>query len=132
MSMSDPIADLLTRIRNASAARHSKVDVPASKLKVEVCRVLKEEGFIEDYIVSDEPKPGLIRVSLKYTEARNPVVQGLRRVSRPSFRVMVPYGNIKQVRSGLGITILTTSKGVMTGKHARQNKVGGEVLCEVW
>jgi small subunit ribosomal protein S8 len=132
MSMSDPIADLLTRIRNASAAHHAKVDVPASKLKVEVCRVLKEEGFIEDFIVSEEPKPGLIRIALKYTEERVPVLQGLRRVSRPSFRVMVSYDTIKPVRSGLGISILTTSRGVMTGKHARQNKVGGEVLCEIW
>lgn len=132
MSMNDPIADLLTRIRNASAARHAKVDMPASKLKVEVCRVLKEEGFINDYIVAEEPKPGLLRVTLKYTEDREPVMQGLRRVSRPSFRVMVPYSAIKPVRSGLGISILTTSKGVMTGKHARNEKVGGEVLCEVW
>lgn len=132
MSMNDPIADLLTRIRNASAARHAKVDMPASKLKVEVCRVLKEEGFIADYVVAEEPKPGLLRVTLKYTEDREPVMQGLRRVSRPSFRVMVPYSDIKPVRSGLGISILTTSKGVMTGKHARNEKVGGEVLCEVW
>lgn len=132
MSMSDPIADLLTRIRNAAQARHKTVDVPASNVKVEICRVLKEEGFIEDFIVSEQPAPGLIRVTLRYSEEREPVLQGLRRVSRPSFRVNVGYDKIKQVRSGLGISIITTSQGVMTGKKARQQKLGGEVLCEVW
>jgi len=132
MSMNDPIADLLTRVRNASRAGHETVDVPASNLKVEVCRVLKEEGFIDDYIVSEEPKPGLIRVTLKYTASRVPVIQGLKRVSKPSLRVYKSHSDIAQVRTGLGVSILTTSRGVMTGKHARKERIGGEVLCEVW
>lgn len=132
MSMNDPISDFLTRVRNAVSARHNTVDVPASGLKAEICRVLKEEGFISDYIVSDEPKPGLIRVTLKYTTERAPVLQGVRRVSRPSLRRYLGAEDIKQVRSGLGIAIISTSKGVMTGRKAREQKVGGELLCEVW
>ena len=132
MSMSDPIADLLTRIRNGVQADHATVDIPASRLKVEVCRVLKEEGFIQDYAVEAEKTPEVVRVTLRYTKDRTPVLQGLRRVSRPSLRVYVGCGDIKPVRSGLGISILSTPQGVMSGKHARQQRVGGEVLCEVW
>lgn len=132
MSMNDPIADLLTRVRNASRAGHATVDIPASNLKIEVCRVLREEGFIEDYLVSEEPKPGLIRVTLKYSANRIPVIQGLKRVSKPSLRVYKAHSDIAQVRTGLGVAILTTSRGVMTGKHARKERIGGEVLCEVW
>ncbi len=132
MSMSDPIADLLTRIRNALTAGHLTVDIPFSKLKAEICRVLREEGFIDDYSVLEEPVPGLIRVSLRYSPDRAPVLQGLKRVSKPSLRVYVPSGDLWQVRSGLGISIISTSKGVMTNKKARQEHVGGEVLCEVW
>jgi small subunit ribosomal protein S8 len=132
MSMNDPIADLLTRVRNAIQAKHATVDVPASRLKVEICRVLREQGFIQDYMVSEEPRPGLIRVTLKYLTDGAPVMHGLRRVSKPSLRVYKGCGEIRQVRSGLGVAILSTPKGVMTGKHARLEKVGGEVLCEVW
>lgn len=132
MSMSDPIADLLTRVRNAVQARQSTVDVPASKVKVEICRVMKEEGYISDYTVVEEPVPGSIRIHLKYARDRKPVVQGLKRVSKPSLRVYASSNEIPPVRSGLGISILTTSNGVMTGKQARNAKVGGEVLCEVW
>lgn len=132
MSMSDPIADLLTRIRNGHLARHRAVEIPASRLKIEICRVLKEQGFIREYTFHDEPKPGHIVVTLKYLRDRSPVVQGLRRVSKPSLRVYVGHKDIKPVRSGLGITIISTSTGVMTGKQARQARVGGEVLCEVW
>lgn len=132
MSMSDPIADLLTRIRNAVQARQATVDVPASKLKTEICRVLKEEGYISDYTVVDQPAPGSIRVHLKYTRNRQAVVQGLKRVSKPSLRRYVGSDEIKPVCSGLGISILSTSEGVMTGKKARNAKIGGEVLCEVW
>ena len=132
MSMNDPIADLLTRVRNAIQAKHATVDVPASRLKVEICRVLREQGFIENYEVSEEPKPGLIRVTLKYLADGAPVVHGLRRVSKPSLRVYRGSAEIRQVRSGLGIAIVSTPKGVMTGKSARHEKVGGEVLCEVW
>ena len=132
MSMNDPVSDFLTRVRNAVRAHHNTVDVPASNIKAEICRVLKEEGFISDYIVSDDPKPGLIRVTLKYTHDRSPVLQGLRRVSRPSLRRYIGAEDIKQVRSGLGIAIISTSQGVMTGRKAREQKVGGELLCEVW
>lgn len=132
MSMSDPIADLLTRIRNGAQAGQATVDMPAARLKAEICRVLKEEGFIQDYAVEAEPKPGVLRVTLRYTKDRTSVLQGLRRVSRPSLRVYVGCGDIKMVRSGLGISILSTPQGVMTGKVARQKRVGGEVLCEVW
>jgi len=132
MSMSDPIADLLTRVRNAAQARQATVDVPASNLKIEICRVLKQEGYISDYTVVSEPAPGSIRLHLKYARDRKSVVQGLKRVSKPSLRVYVGSQDIKQVCSGLGISILSTSQGVMTGKQARNSKVGGEVLCEVW
>lgn len=132
MSMSDPISDLLTRIRNAHVARHRSVECPAARLKVEICRVLKEQGFIRDFVLEEEPVPGRIVITLKYQRDRSPVVQGLRRVSKPSLRVYVRNKDIKPVRSGLGISILSTSSGVMTGKQARQAGVGGEVLCEVW
>ena len=132
MSMSDPIADLLTRVRNAAQARQATVDVPASKLKAEICRVLKEEGYISEYTIVAEPLPGSIRLHLKYARDRKSVVQGLKRVSKPSLRVYVGSQEIKPVCSGLGISILSTSEGVMTGKKARNAKVGGEVICEVW
>lgn len=132
MSMSDPIADLLTRVRNASRVGHASVDVPRSNVKVEIARVLKEEGFISDYTVTEEPAPGRIRIELKYTQDREPVLQGLRRVSKPSLRVFRGASDIKPVRSGLGISVVSTSQGVMTGKAARTQKMGGEVLCEVW
>ncbi len=132
MSMSDPIADLLTRLRNAIRGGQATVVIPASGLKAEICRVLKQEGFIKDYALEEEPKPGAIRVTLKYLPDRTPVVQGLRRVSKPSLRVYVGAGDIRPVRSGLGISVVSTSQGVMTGKQARHARIGGEVLCEVW
>ncbi|GMU91262.1 MAG: 30S ribosomal protein S8 [Candidatus Hydrogenedentota bacterium] len=132
MSMSDPIADLLARLRNALSARHERVDVPASRLKEQVCSVLKQEGFIESYKVVEDGKQNVLQISLKYLPDRSPVVSGMRRVSRPSLRVYVGYSEIRPVRSGLGISILSTSQGVMTGKKARASRVGGEVLCEVW
>ena len=132
MSMSDPISDLLTRIRNAHIARHRSVEVPLSRLKHDICRVLREQGFIRDFTVEEEPRPGRIIITLKYQRDRTPVVQGLRRVSKPSLRVYVKHEDIKPVRSGLGISIISTSSGVMTGKQARQAGVGGELLCEVW
>ncbi len=132
MSMSDPIADLLTRMRNAIMAQHATADIPASNLKAEICRVLKEEGYIADYVVESEPKPGQIRVTLKYVNEGASVVQGLKRISKPSLRVHKRSSEFKPVRSGLGISIVSTSKGVMTGKQARRDHVGGEVLCEVW
>lgn len=132
MAMNDPIADMLTRIRNALVAGHARVDIPASRLKEQLCQVLEREGFIEEFERIDDNKQGLLRVSLRYTEEGEPVIQGLRRRSRLSLRYHVRCTDIKPVRSGLGISILTTSRGVMTGKQARDQRVGGEVLCEVW
>jgi small subunit ribosomal protein S8 len=132
MSMSDPIADLLNRIRNAVQAHHETVDAPSSGLKAEICRVLKEEGYIADFVQSDAAKPGLLRITLKYTHKREPVLKGIKRISKPSLRVYAGKNGMKQVRSGLGVSIVTTPKGVMTGKQARKENVGGEVICEVW
>ena len=132
MSMSAPIADMLTRIRNGLQAGKVSVDIPNSSLKVAICQVLKEQGYIEDFLVAEKPVPGIIRVTLRYLSDRKPVLQGVKRVSKPSLRVYVGHDEIKQVRSGLGVAIVSTSKGVMTGKHAQQKKLGGEVLCEVW
>jgi small subunit ribosomal protein S8 len=130
--MSDPIADMLTRIRNGLQAGKKTVDVPLAKAKTAICQVMQEQGYIEKYDVVEEPAPGIIRITLKYLGDRQPVLQGIERVSKPSLRVYVRHNEIKQVRSGLGISIISTPKGVMTGKQARQEKVGGEVLCEVW
>jgi small subunit ribosomal protein S8 len=130
--ISDPIADMLTRIRNALKARFPKVDVPASKLKTEIARILKDEGYILNYKIVDEGSHKAIRVYLKYTPGNAPVISNLERVSRPGCRVYVGSGDIPKVLGGLGVNILTTPKGVMTGKSARKEGVGGEVLCQVW
>lgn len=132
MSMSDPIADMLTRMRNALQGKQARVDIPASKLKERVCAVLKQEGYIEEYKLVENEHEGVLQVTLKYEPNRKPVIQGIKRISKPSLRVYVPCGEIRPVRSGLGISIVSTSKGVMTGKEARHNKLGGEILCEVW
>ncbi len=132
MSMTDPIADLLTRMRNALLAGFPTVEAPASSLKEELCRVLKEEGYIRDYAREEDGKQGLLRVTLKYSADRTPVITGIRRISKPSLRVYTGKREVRLVRSGLGISIVTTSKGVMTDRQARRENVGGEVLCEVW
>ncbi len=132
MSMSDPIADMLTRVRNGLQAGKETVDIPRSSLKVAICRVLAEQGYIEGFEESEHPAPGIVRIKLRYLSDRQPVLQGIRRMSKPSLRVYVRHDEVKQVRSGLGISILSTSKGVMTGKQAREQKLGGEFLCEVW
>jgi small subunit ribosomal protein S8 len=131
MSLTDPVADFLARIRNAIRARHQKLDVPASKLKAEIARILKEEGYISNYKIQDEEGKLVLRVYLKYggTEA---AIRDLARISRPGCRVYVGRDEIKRVQGGLGISILTTPKGVMTGRQARREGVGGELLCEVW
>ena len=128
---SDPIADMLTRVRNAIGARHPKVDVPASKLKTEIARILKEEGYISNFKVQDEAGKLVLRVYLKYG-GNEAAIRDLARVSRPGCRVYVGRDEIKRVQGGLGISILTTPKGVMTGRQARREGVGGELLCEVW
>lgn len=127
----DTIADMLTRIRNALRARHPKVDVPASRLKTEIARVLKEEGYILNYKVAEEGPRKTIKIYLKYQENNQPVITRLVRVSRPGCRVYVGREEIKPVLGGMGISILTTPKGVMTGRQARREGVGGEVLCQV-
>ncbi|HYB60589.1 MAG TPA: 30S ribosomal protein S8 [Methylomirabilota bacterium] len=129
----DPIADLLTRIRNAARAKHARVDIPASKLKVEITRILKEEGYISTYKLVEENKTRrVLRVFLKYTSDRRSVITDLRRVSRPGSRRYSGALGFRPVMGGMGINILTTPKGVMTGRSARKARVGGEVLCEVW
>lgn len=129
---SDPIADMLTRVRNALLARHAKVDVPASALKIEIARILKEEGYVLNYKIAEEGSHKNIRIYLKYTLANLPVITRLERVSKPGCRVYVGKTDIPRVLGGLGVNILTTPKGVMTGSTARKSGVGGEVLCQVW
>jgi small subunit ribosomal protein S8 len=129
---SDPIADMLTRIRNALGARHPKVDVPSSKLKMEVARILREEGYILNYKLVEEGAARIIRIYLKYTPANAPVISHIERVSRPGCRIYVGGTDVPRVLGGLGINILTTSHGVMTGSDARKRSVGGEILCQVW
>ncbi len=132
MTTSDPIADMLTRVRNAVGARHSKVDVPASKLKAEIARILKEEGYILNYKLAEEGSRKTIKIYLKYTPGNAPVISRLERISKPGCRVYVGKDDIPRVLGGLGINILTTPRGVMTGASARKEGVGGEVLCQVW
>ncbi len=132
MSMTDPVADLLTRIRNATKEKHEKLEVPASRLKANVVRVLKEEGYIKNFrLVREDGRP-MIKVYLKYTEGGESVIQGIRRVSRPGLRRYSGYEEMPRVLDGAGVAIVSTSKGVTTGHRARTQKVGGEILCEVW
>jgi len=132
MSMSDPIADMLTRIRNANMVRHEKVEVPASKMKKEIAEILKREGFIRDAEYIEDNKQGIIRVFLKYGSNNERVITGLKRISKPGLRVYTKSSEVPKVLGGLGIAIISTSKGVMTDKEARQAKSGGEVICYVW
>ena len=132
MTMTDPIADMLTRIRNGLMAKLERVDIPSSKLKVNVARILKEEGFIRNYKVYKDNKQGILRVFLKYNEDNAPVIKGLKRVSKPSRRVYVGSDEIPPVLSGLGVGILSTSKGIMSDREARRQGVGGEMMCAVW
>ena len=130
--MTDPIADMLTRIRNGVAARHTKTDIPLSKLKIELARILKEEGYIQNYKSIEDDKQGMLRVFLRRASDGSEVVQGIQRVSRPGCRVYVPKDKIPRVQGGLGINILSTSRGLMTGRQAVREGVGGEILCNVW
>ena len=132
MSMSDPIADMLTRIRNAVAMRHRYALVPASKIKLELARVLNEEGYIEGFDVTKDRPQAMIRVWLKYTEDKTPVVTGLKRVSKPGRRIYAQKQDIPWVLSGMGVAVVSTSKGLLTDRQARRLGVGGEVLCYVW
>ena len=132
MQISDTIADLLTRIRNASTAKHATVDIPASNVKKSITQILADEGYIKDFSIVDDGKQGIIRVTLKYTDGKTPVISGLRRVSKPGLRIYSSSEEMPQVRKGLGIAIISTSKGIMTDKKARELNVGGEVLAYVW
>jgi len=135
MSMTDPIADFLTRLRNAANAQHHDVTMPSSKLNRELARILHEQGYIEGYEVRG-PEPGrpgdALTITLKYTQARKPVITGLQRVSRPGQRTYVDHAHIPRIDGGMGTAIISTSKGVMTDREARHQGVGGEVICEVW
>lgn len=132
MSMTDPIADLLTRIRNASREGHEKLEVPASRVKANIVRVLKEEGYIKNFRLMREEGLPMIKVYLKYTDEGASVIQGIRRISRPGLRKYSGYESFPRPLSGAGIAIVSTSQGLMTGQKARQSKIGGEILCEVW
>ena len=132
MSMTDPLADMLTRIRNASSAKHSRVDVPASKLKREVARVLAESRFIDNFAFIEDGKQGILRLYLRYDQNDNSIIRGLERVSKPGLRQYAGKADVPRVLRGLGIAIVSTSKGGMTDKQARMNGVGGEILCSVW
>lgn len=132
MAISDPIADMLTRVRNAAKAKFNSVDIPGSTVKIELAKILKTEGYIRNYKFLKDGKQGILRIYLKYGPTQSNVIYQLKRVSKPSRRVYVRCKEIKSVYNGLGIAILSTSKGVMTDKNARQEKVGGEILCHVW
>lgn len=132
MQITDTIADLLTRIRNASTAKHATVDIPASNMKKSITQILLDEGYIKDFKVIDDGKQGIIRVALKYDENRNPVISGLRRVSKPGLRIYAGCEELPKVMKGLGVAIISTSKGVITDKKARELNVGGEVLAFIW
>jgi small subunit ribosomal protein S8 len=132
MNVSDPIADMLTRVRNASRARHTEVIVPASRTKREIARILKEEGFIADVREEREGPAQLLRLELKYVDGKVPVVSGLKRISKPGLRVYARKTDIPRVLGGLGVVIVSTSKGIMTGSQAKQAQLGGEILAYVW
>jgi len=132
MALSDPIADMLTRIRNGIRARHSRVEMPSSKLKVEIARILKDEGYIGNYKMAEEGKKKVLRIALRYDADGVSVISALQRVSKPGRRVYVRNKEVPRVLGGLGVAIVTTPRGVMTGKAARQSGVGGELICNVW
>ena len=132
MSLTDPIADMLTRIRNACQAKHRTVDIPSSKVKEAIAGLLKREGYIEDYQVLPDNKQNVLRVELKYLEDKRNAIEGLRRVSKPSMRVYLTRKDVRPVRKYMGIAILSTTQGILTDRDARSRGVGGEVLCEVW
>jgi small subunit ribosomal protein S8 len=132
VTISDPISDLLTRVRNALGARHEKIDVPSSRLKVEIARILKEAGYIKNYKVLDDKGAGLLRLYLKYDDSGNPVIHGVSRVSKPGRRLYRGKTELPEVLGGLGISIISTSQGLLTDHDARKRGVGGEVVCSVW
>ena len=132
MHITDTIADLLTRIRNANSAKHDTVDIPASKMKTAIAQILLDEGYIKSFTVQEDGKQGIIRIALKYGPGKTPIIQGLRRVSKPGLRIYTSCEDMPKVLKGLGIAVLSTSKGVITDKQARKENVGGEVLAFIW
>lgn len=130
--MTDPIADMLTRIRNGNNARHKSVDVPSSKIKKEIVNILLDEGYIKSFDVVDNEKQGIIKIDLKYAESGERVISGLKRISKPGLRVYVKCEDVPKVLGGLGTAIISTSKGILTDKEARKQGVGGEVICYIW
>jgi small subunit ribosomal protein S8 len=132
MSMTDPIADFLTRIRNASRAKHARVDIPASRIKGEIAKILREQGYVRDVKFVEDGKQGLLRIYLKYNESSGPVIEGLQRISKPGRRIYSKKGEIPRVLGGYGLVVLSTSQGILSGHEARQRGVGGEVLCQIW
>ncbi len=132
MQITDTIADLLTRIRNANSAKHDTVEIPASNLKKDICQILVDEGYVKSFSVIEDGKQGIIKVTLKYGEGKTPIITGLRRVSKPGLRVYSNVEDMPKVMKGLGVAIISTSKGVMTDRQARSEHVGGEVLAYIW
>ena len=132
MQITDTIADLLTRIRNASSAKHDSVEIPASNMKKAICQILVDEGYVKNYTVTEDGKQGVIKVTLKYGEGKTPVIQGLRRVSKPGLRIYSNAAELPKVMKGLGIAIISTSRGVITDREARKQNLGGEVLAFIW
>ena len=132
MQVTDTIADLLTRIRNAQAAKHDTVEVPASNMKKAICQILVDEGYVKNFTVTDDGKQGIINITLKYGAGRTPVIKGLKRVSKPGLRIYSNAQELPKVMKGLGIAVVSTSKGIMTDREARKTNVGGEVLAFIW
>ena len=132
MQITDPIADLLTRIRNASAAKHDSVEVPASNMKKSIVQILVDEGYVKNFTVVEDGKQGMIKINLKYGEGKTSVIKGLKRVSKPGCRIYRSASAIPNTLNGYGLTILSTNKGIMDDKTARKNNIGGEVLCQIW
>lgn len=132
MTMTDPVADLLTRIRNGLQAYHPKVDIPSSNIKEGIARILQDEGYIEKYRVYSDSKQGVLRITLQYDKDKKPIISGIERVSRPGLRRYVKKNQIPKVLNGLGISIISTSRGLMTDRAARKDSLGGEILCNVW
>ncbi len=130
--VTDPVADMLTRIRNANKARFEKVDIPSSKLKINIARILRDEGYIRNYKEIEDNKQGILQIFLKYDSNRKPVVSEIRRISKPSRRIYVNKDDIPRIKSGLGLAILSTSKGLLADKEARKQGIGGEIICSFW
>lgn len=132
MAVADPIADFLIQIKNAQKARFEKVDIPASRIKANIARILKEEGYIKNFKFIRDDKQGILRIQLKYSEQRETAIASIKRISKPSRRVYVGHGDMPRVMNGLGVAIVSTSKGLMTDREARKQRVGGELLCSIW